>query len=162
MGPVGEVLIGLTMAIGIIGTLIPVLPGLLLVWLAGLAWAILDGADTTHWIIFAFMTLIFLVGCGLSFYLPAKSIKGESVPKWTFLVSSGFALISFFVIPIAGLPLGYIFGVFVCQLMAGREFHRALRATGTTLKAIGLVSLIHFACGIAIASSWAVGLLIVD
>ncbi|MCX6404077.1 MAG: DUF456 domain-containing protein [Actinobacteria bacterium] len=162
MGPVGEVLIGLTMAIGIIGTLIPVLPGLFLVWLAGLAWAILDGADTTHWIIFALMTVIFLIGFGLSLYIPAKSTKGESAPKWTFLVASVFALIGFFVIPIVGLPLGFIFGVFFCQLIAGREFHRALRATGTTLKAIGLVSLIHFACGIAIASAWAFGLLIVN
>lgn len=161
MSPVGEVLIGLTMAVGIVGTLVPVLPGLLLVWLAGLAWAILDGADTTHWIIFAIMTLIFLVGFGLSFYIPAKSTKRDSAPKWTLLVASFFALIGFFVIPIVGLAIGFISGVFICHLIAGREFHRALRSTGTTLKALGLVSLIHCLCGIAIATAWVIGLLIV-
>ena len=161
MGPVGEVLIGITMAVGIVGTLVPVLPGLLLVWLTGLAWAILDGADATHWIIFAIMTLIFLIGFGLSFYLPAKSAKLESAPRWTFLVASFFALIGFFVIPIVGLPLGFIFGVFICHLIARREFHRALRSTGTTLKALGLVSLIHCVCGVTIATAWVIGLLIV-
>jgi len=161
MSPVGEVLIGLTMAIGLVGTLIPVLPGLVLVWIAGLTWAVLDGADKTHWIIFSVMTLVFLIGVGLSFYIPAKSTKDESAPKWTFLVASVFSIIGFFVIPIVGLALGFIFGVFICQLANSREFHRALRATGSTLKALGLVSLVHCACGIAIATTWAIGLLIV-
>jgi hypothetical protein len=161
MGPVGEVMIGLTMAIGIVGTLIPVLPGLVLVWLAALAWVILDGADATHWVIFAIMTAIFLIGIGLSFYIPAKSTKNETSPRWTFVVASIFALVDFFVIPIVGLPLGFIFGVFICHLISSREFHRALRATGTSLKAMGLVSLVQCVCGIAIATAWALGLLIV-
>jgi uncharacterized protein YqgC (DUF456 family) len=161
MSPAGEVLIGLTMAVGIVGTLIPVLPGLFLVWAAGLFWAIFDGADTTHWLIFAFMSLIFLFGIALSFYIPAKSTKGISSPKWTLPVATLFALIGFFVIPIVGIALGFIFGVFVCQLISSREFHRALRTTGTTLKALGLVSLVQCACGITIATAWALGLLIV-
>ena len=161
MGPVGEVMIGLTMAIGIIGTLIPVLPGLILVWLAALAWVILDGPDATHWVIFAIMTAIFLIGIGLSFYIPAKSTKNETSPRWTFVVASIFALVGFFVIPIVGLPLGFIFGVFICHLISSREFHRALQATGTSLKAMGLVSLVQCVCGIAIATAWALGLLIV-
>lgn len=161
MSPVGEVLIGLTMAIGIVGTLIPVLPGLLLVWVAGLAWAILDGADATHWLIFAVMTLFLIIGFALSVYIPSKSTKDDSSPKWTFLVAAIFAIIGFFVVPIAGLPLGFIFGVFLCHLVAGREFHRALRTTGKTLKALGLVSLIQCACGIGIAITWALGLLVV-
>lgn len=161
MSPVGEVLIGLTMAIGLVGTLIPVLPGLALVWAAGLVWAIFDGADATHWIIFAIMTLLFLVGIGLSFYIPAKSARNESSPRWTFLVASVCAIVGFFVIPIVGLALGFIFGVFICHLLSSREFHRALRATGSSLKALGLVSLVQCACGILIATSWAIGLLIV-
>ena len=161
MSPVGEVFIGLAMAIGLVGTLIPVLPGLVLVWLAGLAWTILDGADTTHWIIFAIMTLIFIAGLSLSFYIPTKSAKGRSAPKWTFPVASLFAIIGFFIIPIAGLPLGFIFGVFISHLISGREFHRAIREVGSTLKALGLVSLVQCICGISIATSWALGLLIV-
>ncbi|MEI7442066.1 MAG: DUF456 domain-containing protein [Actinomycetes bacterium] len=161
MSPIGEVLIGLMMAIGIVGTLIPVLPGLVLVWLAALAWTILDGADATHWVIFALMTVIFIIGIGLSFYIPAKSAKSETSPRWTYLVASLFALIGFFVIPIVGLPLGFAFGVFICHLISSREFHRALRATGTSLKAMGIVSLVQCVCGIAMATAWALALLIV-
>lgn len=161
MSPVGEVLIGLTMAIGLVGTLVPVLPGLFLVWAAGLAWAILDGAGTTHWIIFAVMTVIFAIGIGLSFYIPKKNAKSTLAPKWIFPVSSLFAVIGFFIIPIAGLPLGFIFGVFISHLFSGREFHRALREAGSTLKALGLVSLVQCICGILIATCWALGLLIV-
>jgi uncharacterized protein len=161
LSPVGEVLIGLTMAIGIVGTLIPILPGLILIWGAGLAWTILDGADKTHWILFSIMTIIFLIGIGLSFYLPARSAKNESSPKWTVAVASVLALVGFFVIPIVGLPLGFISGVFICHLAASRDFHRTLRTTGKTLKALGLSSLVQCMCGIAIAATWALGLLIV-
>ena len=33
------------MAIGIMGTIIPLIPGLALVWFAGALWAYFDGAD---------------------------------------------------------------------------------------------------------------------
>ncbi|MBU6348105.1 MAG: DUF456 family protein [Actinomycetales bacterium] len=162
MSPVGQVLIGLAMAIGLIGTLIPVLPGLILMWLAGLVWVILDGPDKTHWLLFALMTVFFVVGLALSMYLPAKSVADSAPPKWTLICGSAFAVIGFFLIPVVGAPLGFALGVFLRILIHGREFHLALGITGRTLKALGFSAIVQCMFGIAIATVWALGLIIVN
>jgi uncharacterized protein YqgC (DUF456 family) len=161
MSPFGEVVIGLVMAIGLVGTIVPVLPGVTLVWGAGLAWAILDGGDFLHWSLFAVMTIFFISAHALGIYLPSKTTSGPENPKWTFLFASLCAVIGFFVVPIIGVPLGFIVGVFIRQLIASREFHRALGATGKTLRALGIVVLVQCACAIAIAATWAIGLFLV-
>ncbi len=161
MNPIGHVLIGLVMAIGLVGTLIPVLPGLVLIWFAGLAWVILDGPDTEHWLLFALMSLFFIIGLILSIYLPAKSATGET-PKWTLTAGAIFAICGFFLIPIVGAPLGFIFGIFLRILINTREFHRAIRMTAKSLRALGISAVLQCVCGVAICTTWAVGLLVVN
>lgn len=161
MNPIGQVLIGLVMAIGLVGTLIPVLPGLTLIWLAGLTWVILDGPDAEHWLLFALMSLFFIIGLILGIYVPAKSASGET-PKWTLAAGAVFSICGFFLIPIVGAPLGFIFGVFLRILIDTREFHRAIRSTAKSLKALGVSSVLQCVCGIAICTTWALGLLIVN
>ena len=161
MGPIGQFLIGLVMAVGLVGTLIPILPGLTVIWLAGLAWVFLDGPDATHWIIFAIMTAFYLLGQVLAFYLPAKSAVTEN-PKWTLAMGAVFAIAGFFLIPVVGAPLGFVFGIFLRILLDSREFHRAIRATGKTLKSLGLATAVQCGFGIAICTTWALGLILIN
>jgi len=161
VSPLGEIVIGLVMAIGLVGTIVPVVPGVTLVWGAGLAWAILDGADLIHWSLLAIMTIFFVAAHVLSIYIPSKTTSGPKNPKWTFLFASLCAIVGFFIVPIIGVPLGFAIGVFIRQLIASREFHLALKATGNTLKALGVVVLIQCGCAIAIAATWALGLFLV-
>ena len=57
-------LIGLAlffMIIGMIGILVPILPGILLIWLAVLAYAIVEGFQAIDAFTFTFITLIALI-----------------------------------------------------------------------------------------------------
>ena len=53
-----QLLVGIVMVAGIVGILLPVLPGLLLVWAAGLWWTIADGGGATRWTVLAVLTLL--------------------------------------------------------------------------------------------------------
>ncbi|NBU32482.1 MAG: DUF456 domain-containing protein [Actinobacteria bacterium] len=161
MSPIGQVLIGLVMAVGLIGTIIPVFPGITLIWVAGLTWTILDGPDRVHWALFTGMTVFFILGIGISIYLPTKNTTGAQNPKWTFSLASIFAIAGFFLVPVVGLPLGFVIGVFLRHLIDSKEFHRALRVTGKTLKSLGLAALVQCLFGLAMCITWALGLLIV-
>src|SRR3546814_6290826 len=57
MSPVAEVLVGLVILVGLIGVVVPILPGTLLVFAAILVWAIMTGGATA-WTVFALSTQI--------------------------------------------------------------------------------------------------------
>ncbi|HST64924.1 MAG TPA: DUF456 family protein, partial [Mycobacteriales bacterium] len=68
-----QTLVGVVMVLGIVGILLPVLPGLLLIWAAGLWWTIADGGGATRWTVLAVLTALLVVGTIVKYVLPARS-----------------------------------------------------------------------------------------
>ena len=56
----GELLVGLAIAVGLIGVIVPLLPGLILVWAAILVWALVL-RSTTGWVDPGAVTTVFVV-----------------------------------------------------------------------------------------------------
>lgn len=149
------------MAIGLIGTIIPILPGTTLLWITGLTWVILDGGGWARWIIFAIMTALFIISHVATIRIPTKRVNKMEPSKGSVIVACLTGIVGFFVIPVVGLPLGFIFGIFIWNLINTREFHRALRITWKTTQSFGVVTLVQMLCGIGIALLWLIGLVLV-
>lgn len=160
MSATGELIIGLVMAVGLTGIIVPVIPGLVLVWASGLAWAILDGGGWARWSLFVIMTALLAVGSFAGIRIPVQKVANQQASKGSLIVASIFAVIGFFVVPVVGFPLGFIVGIFIWNLMNMREFHRALRITWNTIQSFGLVIVIQLLCGMGIVSMWVLGLLL--
>ena len=60
MSEAEQLLVGLAMAAGLVGILVPVVPGLLLILAAGLWWTIADGGGAVRWTVFAVLTALFV------------------------------------------------------------------------------------------------------
>ena len=75
-----QLLVGLVMAAGLIGVLLPVIPGLLLIWAAGLWWTIADGGGSVRWTVFAVLTALLVVGSVTKYLLPARSAAARGRP----------------------------------------------------------------------------------
>jgi len=153
-------LLGLLMLVGLLGVVVPVLPGTLLVLAAGLAWALLvvdDGA--ARWVVLAVMTALFAVGTVLKYALPGRRLKG-TLPRRTVLLAGVGAVAGFFLLPPLGLLLGGVIGTYVgeaSRLGAGAE---ARRSTVHVLKAIGVGVLAELTAGVLMVGTWLVGLLV--
>ena len=160
MSPAGELIIGLCMATGLLGTIIPILPGIILMWATGLTWTIMDGGGWMRWLLFTFMTILTIIATLASVKIPAKKISQLETPRGTLIVASLFGMAGFFVIPVLGLPIGFILGIFLWNLIHSREFHRALQTTWQSAKSFGQVALIQLLCGLGIVGMWLIGLLI--
>ena len=74
------------MVAGIVGILLPVLPGLLVIWAAGLWWTIADGGGPVRWTVFACMTVLLAVGTTAKYVLPARSAAARGAPFATLVV----------------------------------------------------------------------------
>ena len=151
---------GLVVLAGVLGVLIPVLPGLLLCWLGVLFWALLGDGNGGRWAVLGFATVIAAAGTVVKYLWPGRQLKATGVPTSSLLAGGVLGLIGFFVVPVVGLVLGFVLGIWLAErarLGAGR----AWPATRQALTAVGLALLVELAAALTIAVIWVFGLLVV-
>jgi uncharacterized protein len=149
---------GIVIALGIVGVAVPVLPGLLLSWLGVVLWALLSGTGHLRWVVLAIATVVAMAGAAIKYLLPGKRLKRMGVPNTALFAGGVLGLIGFFVIPVVGVLIGFVLGVYLVErvrLGAGR----AWPSTREAITAAGLAMLIEFTTSVAIAVVWIFGLL---
>ena len=153
-----EVLIAVLIAVGIAGIVVPVLPGTILVLVALLVWATEVGTSTA-WIVFAVAATFLVAGAVVKYALPGRRLKEAGVPRSTLLIGAGVAFVGFFVVPVVGLLVGFVLGVYAA------ERHRlgaaaAWPATKHALKAVGVSILVEALAAVLAALTWVVGVVV--
>lgn len=97
-------------AVGMIGIVLPVLPGLFLTLLAVFIWAVATGGSTA-WTIFGIAALVWAIGVTAQFLIPGKRLKAQGVGMTTMLLAVVGGIIGFFVIPVIGAPVGFVLAI---------------------------------------------------
>jgi uncharacterized protein YqgC (DUF456 family) len=153
-----ELLVALAIAVGLVGVLVPVLPGSVLVLGAVLVWA-WDLGGATAWVVFAVVAALLVVGGVVKYLLPNRRLKEAGIPASTQWIGAGLGVVGFFVVPVVGLLIGFVLGVYLAE-------HRrvggaaAWPSTKHALKAVGLSILIELAAGVAATVVWVVGVVL--
>lgn len=155
MSPAGVALTALVMSVGLAGTLLPFLPGLLLIWLAGLVFGIVDGFGTVGAALFALMTMLLVAGTAARYVLPARRGAGSGVPRSTLLLAAAAGVVGFFVVPVVGLPLGAALGVLLAERGRTRSWAAAWDRTRSVVVGFGLGALAEIGAGLAMVLAWA-------
>ena len=146
------------MLAGVLGVVIPVLPGLLLCWLAVVLWTVLGDADGGRWVVFALATVVAIGGTVVKYLWPGQRLKSTGVPTTSLLAAGVLGIIGFFVVPVVGLVLGFILGLWAAErLRLGPG--QAWPSTKSALGAVGLSLLVEFTAALGIAVIWVFGLL---
>jgi uncharacterized protein YqgC (DUF456 family) len=152
-----EVLVALAIAIGIVGVVVPVLPGSALVLGAILVWALYVGTGTA-WAVLAASALVIVLGSVVKYAVPGRRLKEVGIPGSTLVLGAVLGVIGFFVVPVIGLPIGFVLGVYLAELnRVGRT--EAWPATVHALKAAGLSMLIEFVASLLAAAVWVAGVI---
>jgi uncharacterized protein YqgC (DUF456 family) len=151
----------LAMVVGTVGIVVPVLPGLVVVWGATLAWAFAR-QDGPGWLVFGIATVLYAVGLVAKYVLPGRRMKAAGVDGAVVAVALAVAVLGFFVVPVAGAPLGFVLAVYVLELAKQREHRAAWRATGQAIRAVGLNMGIELATAFAIIATWGVAVYVVS
>jgi uncharacterized protein YqgC (DUF456 family) len=153
-----DVIAGIVIALGIVGVVIPVLPGLLLSWAGVLLWALLSGAGQLRWLILGIATVVALLGAAVKYLLPGKRLKSVGVPNTALFAGGVLGLIGFFVVPVVGVIIGFVLGVWLVERVRLGP-GRAWPSTREAITAAGLAMLIEFTTSLAVAVVWVFGLL---
>ena len=149
-------LVAVAMAVGIAGTVVPLVPGLGLVVAAALVYGIAEGFGGVGAVAFAVIVLLAIAGTAAGVVLPRRAAGGAGAPRSSLLVGALGAVIGFFAVPIVGLPLGGAVGIFVGEVARSGDRAVAWRTTKATLKGFGVATLAQLAAGLAMAATWVV------
>jgi len=150
----------IAIVVGIFGTVIPFVPGLVLSWLGVLGWAIFADAGAGKWLVLGIATVLALLGTVLKYLLPGRKMKRDGVSTLTLVAGGVLAIIGFFVVPIVGLFLGFVLGVFLRELALLNSASLAWPSTWKAVKAVGLSMLIEIFAGLCILLTWIAGVIL--
>jgi len=150
-----EVLVALAILVGLVGVIVPILPGLVLVLAAILVWAISEGS-ATGWSVFAVAALLIVAGSVVKYAVPNRRLKTTGIPSSTTWFGVALGVVGFFVIPVIGLFIGFVLGVYVAEYrrVGGAA---AWPSTKEALRAVGVSILIELAAGVLAALVWVAG-----
>jgi len=147
--------IGLVVLVGLMGIVVPVLPGLILVWAAVALWALALGT-TPAWVVLAVVTLIILTGTVVRYLVPERRLRASGVPWTTTAAGLAAGIVGFFVIPVVGLLIGFVVGVYLAERIRLHSHALAWPSTWTAIKVAGLSALIELVTGVTAATVWLV------
>jgi uncharacterized protein YqgC (DUF456 family) len=151
----GAVLVcGVLVVIGLLGIVVPGVPGTALVLLGILVWASDDGS-VTAWTVFAVATACLVAGAVGKYAVPGRRLRA-AVPTSTLVVAAVGAVVGFVVIPVVGALVGFPVGVYLAERVRVGPA-QAWPSTLEALRAVGLSILIELGAALVATAVWIAG-----
>lgn len=136
--------------LSLIGTLIPVIPGVLLMWLIVFIYALVDGFTTVSSTAFILITLIALITGTSDIWLTLFGAKKGGASIRSMLIGTVGAIAGSFAFPIVGTIIGYIGGLLLGEYWQHGDWEMAKKAGIGGLTGWGIATVIQFIGGIII------------
>ncbi|CRK52323.1 conserved membrane hypothetical protein [Rhodococcus sp. RD6.2] len=162
MAPVSvgaEILVGLAILVGLVGIVVPILPGSLLILGAIAVWAIAVGTSTA-WAVFGVAAVLLVISGVVKYTWPGQRLRDAGVPNRSLVIGGLLGIVGFFVIPVIGLVLGFLLGTYLSEAQRHRTHAGAWRATVHATKAVGLSILVELLGALLAAGVWLAAVLV--
>ena len=153
-----EVLVAVVIAVGLVGVVVPLLPGALLAWAAIVAWGFTVGT-ATGWTVVGVATALIVTGQIVKYTIPGRGLRADGVPNRSLVVGGLAAIVGFFVIPVVGVIIGFVLGVYASEVQRIGA-RTAWPSTKAALRAVGISMLIELTSTLLAATVWIIGLTI--
>ncbi|MFI6042414.1 DUF456 domain-containing protein [Nocardia sp. NPDC051321] len=159
MSGAGEVVVGLVILVGLLGIIIPILPGVILIFGAIAVWAFMTGGATA-WTVFAVSTALLVLSGVIKYTWPGRKMKDAGVANRSLILGAVLGIVGFFVIPVVGLFVGFVLGVYLSELQRLRVGQQAWQSTVHALKGVGLSMLIELLGALLATGVWVIGAIV--
>lgn len=151
-----SIVAALAVVAGLIGIVVPVLPGLITILVAVVIWALVVQSPV-GWVVLIISLALAAAGWMLQYMVPAKRLQTYGVPKRTLLIGGIAGVFGLFLLPPVGLPIGFVLGVFGSELARQGSTDKAWPAAVEALKAAALSYGIELTTGVLIAIAFGAG-----
>ena len=144
------------MAVGLFGLIVPIFPGITVIWLASLGYGVITGFSTLGWVLFAVITVLLIVGVTIDNVLMGAKARKEGA-AWSSLALGWLAgILGTLLLP----PLGGIIAaplvVLLLEYLRQRDFNKALASLRGLAIGWGASFVVRFFIGLAMIGIWLV------
>jgi len=156
MNGVEVLLVAVVIAVGLVGILVPLVPGSILVFGAIAVWAFVEHT-TAGWVTFAVSTAILAAALLVKYLWPMKRMRSADVGNWSLLAGGALGIVGFFVVPVLGLVLGFVLGVYLAELAVRHDNRLAWASTVHAIKGVALSVGVELAGALLATLVWVAG-----
>lgn len=131
--PLNTIVLALTllaMLIGLIGIVLPVIPGTIIIFVAALIYALVEGFQIVGWPTLVVLGLLTIVATTADLWATSVGAKVGGASGWSVLVGLIGGLVGFVVFSLPGAILGAILGVLLTELIRVGDLKQAFKAGG--------------------------------
>jgi uncharacterized protein YqgC (DUF456 family) len=148
---------GITLTAMLVGLLVlPLLPGLVIIWVAALGYGLAAGFGTLGWIMFAIITVLMIVGSLVDNVLMGTQAHKEGAPWWVILLAMLAAILGSFLIPvpILGGILAALLTLFGIEWLRRKDWRKALASIRGMMIGWGWAFVVRFIIGMVMIGLW--------
>ena len=144
------------MFVGLFGLVVPVFPGIAVIWLAALGYGVATGFTTLGWVLFAVITVLFITGAVIDNVMMSAKAHKEGA-AWSSLVLGILAgiLCTIFFPPFGGLIAAPLV-LLLLEYLRQRDFKKALATLRGLAIGWGSAFVVRFLIGAAMIGIWLV------
>lgn len=146
------------MLVGLVGIVVPVLPGSALIGGAVGVWAFTHPSPGS-WVVLAAVGVLLAVGWAGTYVLTGRRVSAAGVPRRSLVVAGLVGIVGFFVVPVVGLLLGFVLGLYAMEHLRLRDPVAARDSAWVALRATGLGMLVELGLGLLASATWLVAVL---
>jgi len=142
------------MLVGLAGTLLPILPGIVLMWGATIAYGFAVGFGGVAIPVIIIASLLTIIALASGFVLPKRAAEEAGASNRSQWFAAIGAIIGFFVIPIVGAIIGAVAGIALSEYQRTGDWAATRRSTIGIAKGFGLSALAQFSLGFLMLVVW--------
>lgn len=142
------------MLVGLFGLVVPVFPGLVVMWLAALGYGVVAGFSTLGWVLFAVITVLMLAGTLVdNVFMGAGARKGGAAWSTIGLGLLAGVLGTLFFPPIGGIVAAPL-AVLLLEYRHQGDWNKAWQALRGLATGYGLALVVRFGIGVLLMLLW--------
>ena len=136
--------------LGLVGTVIPIIPGVLLMWLTVFIYSLADGFTAVSMPAFLVISVIAVITGTSDLWLTLFGAKKGGASVKSMLIGTAGAIAGSFIFPLVGTIVGYIAGLLLGEYWQHGDWELAKKAGLGGLAGWGVATVIQFIGGIFI------------
>ncbi len=144
------------MGVGLFGLIVPIFPGITVIWLAALGYGVVHRFTTLGWVLFGVITVLFIGGVTIDNILMGAKAHKEGA-AWSSLALGMLAGIlgTIFLPPLGGIIAAPI-SVLLMEYFRQRDIHKALASLRGLAIGWGASFIVRFLIGLVMIGVWLV------
>jgi uncharacterized protein YqgC (DUF456 family) len=149
-----QIVVLAVMLFGLFGLVIPVLPGLVIIWVPALVYGVLTGFTLLSGALFAAMTVLMIVGSLVDNVIMGTRARQQGASWLAIGVALAAGLIGSLVFPPFGGLIAALIGLFAVEFYRLKDMQRALESTRSMAIGCGWAAVIRFGIGAIMILLW--------